>query len=293
MSELDAELQRTLSALAEVEPSRLDERARARIRSAVHARAERRPLWPWLSLLVLGPVLVLLMSRVEPARLPHAHELPDEAPRELQVASAPAHTCAAVESHEVVVEPSGRRRIALARALIVADREAVLRVTALTSCALELALDRGKLAVHARDLAGGRLVVRTPHGTVHVRGTVFGVEVSGQALEVPLIEGKVELERDAASFTLEAGQTLRLEADAATRHVVSAAQRSAVLSWLGLPTVRSQPAAPSVESAPAVEIDRVWREGMPFRPPAPELPSSIQPDGRPLEKPPITHGEKP
>jgi ferric-dicitrate binding protein FerR (iron transport regulator) len=291
MSELDQELRGALAALAHAEPSELDERTRARIRNAVHARAERRVLWPWLAFAVLGTTLVLCMTRVEPARLPVAHELPSDAARDPHVASAPAQTCAAVENARLVTEPSGRRRLALARALLVADRDADVRVTALTSCLLELSLTEGKLAVHARELAGGRLIVRTPHGAVHVRGTVFGVEVSREALEVPLIEGKVELERGDRSYELEAGQALRLGESSTRQHAVSALQRAGVLSWLGLQTVRPQPPAPP--SLPVVQEHKVWREGTPFTLPGPELPSSIQPDGRPMKKPPVTSGDKP
>ena len=65
MSELDPSLRARLAALADVEPSALDERTRARIRAAVQARTERRPvLWPWLAFALAGTALVLGSGRL-------------------------------------------------------------------------------------------------------------------------------------------------------------------------------------------------------------------------------------
>ncbi len=75
---------------------------------------------------------------------------------------------------------------------------AALRVTAAEPCRTVLTLDHGSVAVHARDLGGGELIVETPRGNVHVRGTTFEVRVDDE-LVVAVAEGRVEVDGNGAS----------------------------------------------------------------------------------------------
>jgi hypothetical protein len=68
-----------------------------------------------------------------------------------------------------------------------------LSVASSSACLLALQLAHGELAADLTKLSPARLEVRTPQGTVIVRGTQFSVR-SDDALEVVLISGRVEIE---------------------------------------------------------------------------------------------------
>ena len=74
----------------------------------------------------------------------------------------------------------GSRDIELGdRALFVLHGRAQATVSKLEPCLTVLALERGRVTVHARDLGGGTLLVATRRGTVEVHGTVFAVDLEG------------------------------------------------------------------------------------------------------------------
>jgi ferric-dicitrate binding protein FerR (iron transport regulator) len=76
----------------------------------------------------------------------------------------------------------------------------------LSPCAIAIRLDEGRARVHARELGGGTLEVRTPSGVVRVRGTLFFVAHRARRLEVQVDEGAVEVEAGALKKILRAGE---------------------------------------------------------------------------------------
>ena len=80
-----------------------------------------------------------------------------------------------------------------ARFVLFGDAEG--RFEELERCRTAFVLERGRVLVHARDLAGGELTVRTPAADVAVRGTVFDVrlEPGSTRLRVAVAEGRVDV----------------------------------------------------------------------------------------------------
>lgn len=76
------------------------------------------------------------------------------------------------------------------------ERRSRVEVAALEPCRTELRLTRGSVLVHARDLGGGELAVRTDLGDVVVTGTIFRVTRERRRLVVEVAEGSVAVRRD-------------------------------------------------------------------------------------------------
>lgn len=80
------------------------------------------------------------------------------------------------------------------RAFVRADAGSVVSISELESCRLVLALERGRVDVHARDLGAGELLVTTLEAQVRVRGTIFSVARADDAeLTVEVAEGQVDV----------------------------------------------------------------------------------------------------
>ena len=75
--------------------------------------------------------------------------------------------------------------------------EAVLEQS--TSCRTVIALHKGRVSVHARDLGGGELLVRTRDAEIAVNGTVFSVSLEDGDVAVEVAEGTVVVQKPGAS----------------------------------------------------------------------------------------------
>lgn len=97
----------------------------------------------------------------------------------------------------------GGEQLALgARAEFVTPPGAEISVDVVEPCMTRISLHEGAIAVHAKDLGGGELRIRTQHGDVVVRGTMFRVENDAKGLKVSVEHGRVSVlqgERELAS----------------------------------------------------------------------------------------------
>lgn len=123
--------------------------------------------------------------------------------------------------------------------------------SASSSCASEILLTRGSVAVWARDLAGGTLAVQAGDVRVIVHGTVFEVRAEADgARYVAVREGRVEVVRDGVSHWLGAGDALRVSASGATSTTTVDSIATERLQGV-LADVRSSVAAPPTDVAVA------------------------------------------
>ncbi|MEM7608753.1 MAG: tetratricopeptide repeat protein, partial [Myxococcota bacterium] len=91
------------------------------------------------------------------------------------------------------------------------DVDGVAEVVEADPCRSVVALREGRIAVHARDLGGGELVVRTARADVRVIGTIFEVDVQ-RSLEVRVSEGIVAVNvTDGPRVRLERNERFSLE----------------------------------------------------------------------------------
>lgn len=90
------------------------------------------------------------------------------------------------------------------RAFVRVEADSVVSIAELQPCRLVLALERGRVNVHARDLGAGELLVTTTEAQVRVRGTIFSVARAEDAeLTVDVAEGQVDVSsRDEPSRSL-------------------------------------------------------------------------------------------
>jgi len=84
-----------------------------------------------------------------------------------------------------------------------------LRSIALAPDRIELALDRGELALEYDAGKGGELIIDTPHARVRVVGTLFGVRVGGGRTNVGVAHGAVQVDAGAERHLLHADQAWR------------------------------------------------------------------------------------
>jgi hypothetical protein len=212
-----------LRALAGDEPSRaLDEAAREQgERAASFAGAKERKsraaLLHGLAMAGAGALVLGIVSsldtrgseflarrKVTPAPLAAA-------PPALAAVSGalPVSACAGSSS---LVFPAGsaERRLDLGtRALLVANRPAIVAATQTEDCDLRAVLADGGLAVHARNLEGRSLVVTTPRGDIRAEGAAFQVDyyATSAELTVAVEEGRVELVgHEGQTVSLSAGE---------------------------------------------------------------------------------------
>ncbi len=130
-----------------------------------------------------------------------------------------------------------------------AEAGAAARVEVAGPCETRIDLSRGAIAVHARDLAGGALSVRTPVGEVTVRGTIFRVAVERGALAVEVAEGRVAVRAGGRERVVAAGERWRSGGEPTElAPEASAALDARVRSW-------------TARAAAAVEAPTGAREG--------------------------------
>jgi hypothetical protein len=113
-----------------------------------------------------------------------------------------------------------------------AEPDAAMRVLASSVCELRVSISRGSVAADVHALSPARLVLETPFGEVHVRGTQFGVDIS-DGLVVSLLQGAIYVHMGDAQQTLAAGQTLRRDQDRAPQvSPMTEGERARVLAAL-------------------------------------------------------------
>lgn len=99
---------------------------------------------------------------------------------------APCTTWAPIASATIEPETSLGRR-----GRVESDPGTRATVQATDACVTTIALEVGRVVVHADDLGGGALRVRTIDGDVEVHGTVFSVSVEEMRIEIAVTEGRV------------------------------------------------------------------------------------------------------
>lgn len=244
--DLDRELQRRLVKLAEREPSPLGAIERQRILAHVRDAEADAQASPW-RVGALGGLLALVAcaasifalypageggarqasasgaekALVEAAAPPdltseRAEELPARQPA--RCASLPVPSAR---------ERAGRRGAIVdlgERARFVLSRGARGEIVRAEPCSTIFALSSGSVAVHAKDLADGELIVRTATGDVVVHGTIFSVALGGHlaapggpVLEVRVAEGEVGVVARAAAPSGDDVELARLHPGDGTR----------------------------------------------------------------------------
>ncbi|MCC7380566.1 MAG: FecR domain-containing protein [Deltaproteobacteria bacterium] len=125
----------------------------------------------------------------------------------------------------------------LTRARLRASSGAEVEVTELSACRMIVSLSSGDLWVHARELGGGELRVRTPHSEVTVHGTIFRVSAEPEAVEVAVAEGVVEVSGGGAPAALvRRGERIRRgKQGASSTSALPREQTEVILEKLGVP----------------------------------------------------------
>jgi hypothetical protein len=187
--DLDESLRARLRAVAQREPSSAPDREREARLSAALVRATQSPRSSSPRAVALGlscaaAAAAAWLSWPRPVReTPHAPAL--------------SAACALPASLAIARAEGGRQELTLPGfGELAASPGSALRVEASEPCRLALFLERGELAGDLHNLKPAQLAIRTPHGTVVVRGTRFSVRADGE-LEVVLLSGRVEIQDEA------------------------------------------------------------------------------------------------
>ncbi len=223
---LDENLRARLRHLAAAEDDDLDTAARARVVARIGAegpavvrRARRARAAVGAGVVVAAAAAAAFYFGVasqgtEPPSAPVAHEpdLPQEHPP-----AVPARPCEGREDPSAVAvgfsTQGGRSVLDLG---VVAHAESApsadVYLQEATRCRTVIHLRSGRVAVHAKDLGGGALVVKSGDVAVEVRGTIFGVSRSGETLAVEVAEGRVVVARpERQPIAVDGGTRLRLD----------------------------------------------------------------------------------
>ena len=266
MNELDDKMRKRLRELADQEPAALDLFARQRVMARVREQASR-PRGVWLPRIVLAMAFVLAIvwgARIRdgeprpglppPAGAPRVVAVPDEPAEARELAAAPPCAEAPVPEPRAAAWRGGRRTIDLpgrARFVLFGGARAAL---AHEPCQTTLTLDGvGRVLVHAEDLMGGALVVRTSAGDVTVHGTVFDVRIDRRSrLAVAVAEGEVGV----GDALVPAGHALWRDGERERVRALRADEVRGLLDTVRDPAahVTSRPSAPAIE--PAVDSPR-------------------------------------
>ena len=115
-------------------------------------------------------------------------------------------------------------------------------------CRTIIALDSGTVAVHAKDLGGGELRVRTSRGDVVVHGTIFAVTRDETSLAVEVVVGNVSVTDRDDTHSVTTGQRLLLSAVGAAQGPLGTERAASLRASLGVKAVTEAEAPP----APAV-----------------------------------------
>ncbi len=138
-----------------------------------------------------------------------------------------------------------------ATALAVSGRDAEVSLAEASPCRTVISLGAGTVTVHAKDLGGGELVVRTRDGDVTVHGTVFAVTESTDTLLVEVSQGRVEVGLAEGVQVLTAGERLLYSKLGVARGAVEVTRAHEMRALVGAPEVVGFDAL----SAPAASRD--------------------------------------
>jgi hypothetical protein len=258
----------------------LDETLRAKLRAAAEAEPRVAPRAEAVAKLSAGLIAHTRAQRaLRPARsVAMAVGLAAAAsaalwlwpkPERQHVAVAPAPGCALPTALSIAALDSGKQLLSLPRfGTLVASEGSKLHIERSEACVLSVFLEQGELAGDLANLKPAQLRVRTPHGTVVVRGTRFSVrtlaaregEHDSAELEVVLLSGRVDIE-DETTQRLEPQHVFRKRGKRRETLTAQGPQAERIQALLHtLPTPSSRAMDDAVEPAPPTLI-----ESMPAR----------------------------
>jgi hypothetical protein len=248
---LDEAFRRRISDLAEADQGGLDDAARERIFAmlrtdgpALVRSGKRRRFLATASAVTLAAAaaVAVLVVRHRMSEAPPAGVAAHSGQAALACASRPVASSA---SAGFVAGANGARLDLGAVAVASSSPGAAVRVEEATSCRTIIALDSGTVAVHAKDLGGGELRVRTGRGDVVVHGTIFAVTKDESSLEVEVVVGNVSVTDKDDSHSVTTGQRLLLSAVGAAQGSLAKERERALRAALGIPEVIGLEALPS------------------------------------------------
>lgn len=240
---LDEAFRRRISDLAEADQGSLDDAGRERIFAmlrtdgpALVRSGKRRRFLATASAVTLAAAAAVAVLVVR-------HRT-DEAPR-AGVAAQSSNTALACASRAVassasagfVAGANGARLDLGPVAVASSSPGAAVRLEEATSCRTVIALDSGTVAVHAKDLGGGELRVRTSRGDVVVHGTIFAVTKDEASLEVEVVVGNVSVTDKDDSHSVTTGQRLLLSAVGAAQGSLAKERERVLRAALGVSEV--------------------------------------------------------
>lgn len=213
---LDEAFRKRVAALAESEDALLDDAACARIMervavegpALVHSARRRR-----VAVLALGPALAAAAAFAV-YQVDHRIDQPVVAQKSPIAVTSETRACVgrgtpAGADRGFVAGEAGSRELFLGEvARARAEPGADARLEQATACATHIALAKGTVVVHAKDLGGGELLVRTRMADVVVHGTLFAVTQSADALTVEVVEGRVGVRDRGGEHFVGAGERL-------------------------------------------------------------------------------------
>lgn len=109
------------------------------------------------------------------------------------------------------------------------SEEARIDLRVAERCRTVLHLAQGSVAIHAKDLGGGTLIVETPQGRARVVGTIFSVSQRGEVFAVEVVEGTVEVEAHEEQILLRAGERTALAEGRLKTRAMTETEREALL----------------------------------------------------------------
>ena len=298
---LDETLRRRVVEIAAADPVRLDDAARERIVRRVVSEGPgivRRARRARFALMAAGPTLAVAAAAAVLLRHPvDKGREGDAVPARAVAASVCAGRVAPVGATFVAASDGVSSELDLgAVAIAVAEPGAEVRVADVAPCRTVIALDKGRVTVHAKDLGGGELTVHARDGEVTVHGTIFAVTQSTDSLVVEVAEGRVRVKDRAGDHWVSAGERLLVSAVGVAQGSLAPerakALRGAVgaLAVVGLETLEAVPEQAAVAGhAVHTATEGVASQRAPARAEAPtaeavDLGSSEKPEAKPVPR---------
>lgn len=205
---LDEKFRRKVGSLANADEGRLDDDARERIvrrvvqevpRLALRTRRIRGATAVAAPLLAAAAVAALVVGQ-------RAGKHGSPAANAVTASLACAQRSPRSVRPAFVRDEAGQKLDLGAVAFARASADADIRLVEASPCRTIVELSSGTVTVHAKDLGGGELAVRTHDGEVIVHGTLFAVTEAGDALSVEVVEGRVQVAHKSASVAVTAGE---------------------------------------------------------------------------------------
>jgi hypothetical protein len=253
---LDEGLRRRIAGLAEADEGRLDDAARERIFAMLRSEGpalvrsgKRRRLLATASAVTLAvaAAAALFVVRHPPG---NGAERANVEARSAEAALACSSRAVAPSAAAGFVAGTNGARLDLGEVGVATSSPgAGVHLEEASPCRTLIALDSGTVAVHAKDLGGGELRVRTKHGDVVVHGTIFAVTQDDASLEVEVVVGNVTVTDRNDSHSVTTGQRLLLSAVGSAQGSLVKDRERALRAALGVPEVIGLETLPSSQSA--------------------------------------------